>query len=940
MRTLFTIAFLFIGGFSFSQSEASNWYFNTRGGANFNYCDNTVVGLTDGVLTTDPIGPARPSSVISDHYGNLLFYSDSRSIWNRNHQPFPNANVANGNALKGFKNSLILPKPNNPGHFYIFVIDRIGPNNNDDDGYNSGLNYSEIDMSLDGGLGDVVSTQRDIELVAYNPADADDAIAKAGNALTAVRGADCNSYWIITHLQSNFYAFKLDENGVNPNPVISTIPPVIELIPAGDGSSYFYSYSDLKASPDGSLLAAAFNSFPSDDGPYHIPGIILLYDFDNATGVISNKRNVFNGESAYEFPYVVEFSPQSNWLYAIVGDGGVAENFVPQRFLRFNLNTTNIPSSKELIEELSENIADDLQLGIDNKIYRTQAIFSTSNLDYRRYLATVNNPDAFSLSSINYEPFSVLIDINESNQNLVNGQLPNINKQWFNKRIDIVKNGLSRCELYLCGNQTETLKADNISGATYTWMKDNVVIPNETAFTLEVDAPGFYEVFVEPNNGNCPVVGFATVLLSNDIPTANNASILQCDDEIADGISSFNLDEISAEVTNNETGVDITYYETYADAQNQVNPLPLNYTNLSNPQTVYATVRNIDNGCSNISEITLEISNTNSNDVILDACDSGENDGLTTFELSEANEAITEGLPDGLTISYYMSLQDALLEINPIATTFSNTVPYSQTVFARVENANECYGISEIQLNVFELPELETEETIYYCLNSAPNTITLTGGVINDIPNNYYYDWSTGATTSEININEPGTYTVRVTNTNNCYRDRTITVLPSDIATFVDIQVTDATTNNTISVFVSGEGVYEYALDNPNGPYQESNVFETVSFGFHTIFVRDVENDCGVVEDVVSVIGFPKFFTPNGDIHHPYWQVKGISADFQPNTQILIFDRYGKLLKELDPLSAGWDGIFNGVDMPTNDYWYVVNLEDGRTLKGHFTLKR
>jgi len=104
--------------------------------------------------------------------------------------------------------------------------------------------------------------------------------------------------------------------------------------------------------------------------------------------------------------------------------------------------------------------------------------------------------------------------------------------------------------------------------------------------------------------------------------------------------------------------------------------------------------------------------------------------------------------------------------------------------------------------------------------------------------------------------------------------------------------------------------------------------------------VRDIENDCGTAEQLVSVIGFPKFFTPNGDVFNSHWKVKGISSDFQPNTQVLIFDRYGKLLAEVDPLGAGWDGTFNGFNMPASDYWYVVTLQDGRIYKGHFALIR
>jgi len=109
--------------------------------------------------------------------------------------------------------------------------------------------------------------------------------------------------------------------------------------------------------------------------------------------------------------------------------------------------------------------------------------------------------------------------------------------------------------------------------------------------------------------------------------------------------------------------------------------------------------------------------------------------------------------------------------------------------------------------------------------------------------------------------------------------------------------------------------------------------------GLYTVFVRD-KNNCGIVEDLVSVIGFPKFFTPNNDDANDFWQVYGITNQFQANSTVYIFNRYGKLLIELDLLSRGWDGTYNGKKMPTSDYWFKVTLEDGRIFTNHFTLKR
>ena len=166
-----------------------------------------------------------------------------------------------------------------------------------------------------------------------------------------------------------------------------------------------------------------------------------------------------------------------------------------------------------------------------------------------------------------------------------------------------------------------------------------------------------------------------------------------------------------------------------------------------------------------------------------------------------------------------------------------------------------------------------------------------------------------------------------------------MTVLPSNIATITNINIVDASNNNTLTVLVTGEGDYEYAIDNEFGPYQDSNVFENVAPGLHTVYVRD-KNDCGIVDEIVSVIGFPKYFTPNNDGFHDYWQVYGITPQFQAESVIYIFDRQGKLLKELDPLSRGWDGTLNGYKLPSSDYWFAVTLEDGRVFKSHFTLKR
>ena len=104
--------------------------------------------------------------------------------------------------------------------------------------------------------------------------------------------------------------------------------------------------------------------------------------------------------------------------------------------------------------------------------------------------------------------------------------------------------------------------------------------------------------------------------------------------------------------------------------------------------------------------------------------------------------------------------------------------------------------------------------------------------------------------------------------------------------------------------------------------------------------VKDIKNNCGIAEQTISVIGFPNFFTPNNDGFNDFWQVNGVNEIFQADAEIYIFDRYGKLLTRINPTGPGWDGTYNGIPVPTNDYWFMVTLEDGRVYKNNFTLKR
>jgi gliding motility-associated-like protein len=157
-----------------------------------------------------------------------------------------------------------------------------------------------------------------------------------------------------------------------------------------------------------------------------------------------------------------------------------------------------------------------------------------------------------------------------------------------------------------------------------------------------------------------------------------------------------------------------------------------------------------------------------------------------------------------------------------------------------------------------------------------------------------------------------------------------------------DILISDLQDSNTVEVLTSMAGDFEYQLD--DGPFQPSNVFDDVAPGMHIVRVRDLLG-CGTVVQDISVVGYPKFFTPNGDGNNDLWHIEGIEE--LENPVVMVFDRYGKLIKQLHQGSPGWDGTFNGREMPSSDYWFSLTYTneagqrvEARYLVNHFSLKR
>lgn len=183
----------------------------------------------------------------------------------------------------------------------------------------------------------------------------------------------------------------------------------------------------------------------------------------------------------------------------------------------------------------------------------------------------------------------------------------------------------------------------------------------------------------------------------------------------------------------------------------------------------------------------------------------------------------------------------------------------------------------------------------------------------------------------------------------NCnYNTTTVTVIQSGPAVAEFTVSTPFENNAFITVNLTGGfGEYQYQLVYPNGnlsEFQSSNVFNNLPSGEYYVNIYDILGGCNPTRiGPIYIVNYPTYFTPNGDGINDTWNIWDLSH--QSDAVISIFDRYGKFLKQISPSSSGWDGIYNGEELPSTDYWFTVEYipQNGITkqvFKSHFSLKR
>ena len=322
-----------------------------------------------------------------------------------------------------------------------------------------------------------------------------------------------------------------------------------------------------------------------------------------------------------------------------------------------------------------------------------------------------------------------------------------------------------------------------------------------------------------------------------------------------------------------------------------------------------------------------------------------------TICLGDVIPTLSVDVLNGQTANWYED-NGTLLSFNTL--TYTPTVTEKGTYIFKVEAIDNVLGCSsntiDVSFTIGSVEKIELQPDGVLCLNEKG--VLIDNGDFPTIDtelseNDFSFAWKhngtniTGEHSSEIIVTEPGEYTVTYTSVfTNCSNSSSISIdshtAPVDLQLSLSQGVFSKDKNNDIIATASGSGNYLFSLD--NGDAQEDGIFENISLGLHQVTVSD-KGGCGSITKEIFVVGFPKFFTPNGDGYHETWNV---IADFQvPEMSIRIFDRYGKLLKQLNPNGSGWDGTYNGKKLPSTEYWFKAELLDGSAMyTSHFSLIR
>ncbi|CAL2084588.1 T9SS type B sorting domain-containing protein [Tenacibaculum sp. 190524A05c] len=469
-----------------------------------------------------------------------------------------------------------------------------------------------------------------------------------------------------------------------------------------------------------------------------------------------------------------------------------------------------------------------------------------------------------------------------------------------------------------------------------------------------INSPYQQDIYIRVENSlNDECLGFGNyiTLITEKVPVANPLTISpECDND-GDGLFPFDTSNIENIIIGSQTNVAISYFDENGNSLPSPLPNPFNTKSQTIKVVVQNSISQASNGkCSSETTIDFIVNTVPSVTKIetQETCDT-DFDGIALFDTSQIESKII-GNQSGLIVKYF---DEHNVELpSPLPNPFSS---HSQSIKVRVENPiyTGCFQETSVEFLVNQKPEFEIESLAILCSNLS-STIDIN---IQNPTGNYIYQWRNElneiiSNSESITVDEGGIYSVSAFSDKGCQSDiKSITIQESSISSLVkeNLEIIDDSDNNSITINTGNIGIgnYEFSLlDNNNNTiydYQDDPFFEELDGGFYTILIRD-KNGCGIQSFEISIISYPKFFTPNGDGMNEVWHIKGLGKSFYTNGIVNIYNRFGILLYTLSMDDSGWDGNYQGNPLPSNDYWFEANLTTpaGNRIikKGSFSLLR
>ena len=901
-----TILILLSGKNSFAQHlEANIWYFGKNAGLDFN--SGSPVALTGSQLNT-----LEGCLTISDkNTGQLLFYSDGIKVWNRNHQQMPN-----GNGLWGHPSStqsgVVVPKPGSTTEFYIFTVPaQVGVVN----GISTGA-YSLVDMTLDGGLGDVTVKNQPL----LNP---------AVEKITAVRHCNGRDVWVIMHKwnSNEFYSFLVSPTGVAA-PVVSAVGVMYQNgVPPSPINSETIGY--LKAAPDQQHIAmACFSTL----------NVAELYDFNNVTGVISNPISLTIPPSPpatppnqpYGGPYGISFSPDGTRLYVVWHTQINSTNYVFQFDLTAG-SAAAINASRSSVAFISAVNFGALQLASDGKLYLAKFTYSMTNPNQPTGSPTIdrfNFPNALGLGS-NWLPNAVNL---ASNTYSVWG-LPDFIESYFSPPV-----ATNFFDTTLCAggtayfNPTYGIAMDSVSWDFGDPASGPLNYDTALATSHTYTAEGIYTVSLVVHY-NCHHDTVQRTVTVTELPIFGNDTSI-C------GATSYTADAGNPGST--------YLWSTNATTQTiQINSTQTVWVVVTNGQCISRdtiTVTFVPNLPVNLgNDTTLCMGNT----LVLDAGFPGGTYQWSTNEVTQTITVTTSG-------TYFVTVDDGTcigwdtVNVNFVSIPQVNLGPDTSLCNGQVLSLDAGFAGYQYlwsnsstaqNINVSATGNYWVEMTNIYCTVSdsidvnvitlqpvslGPDTQVCANVVLNLQAANTQAShlWSTGDTAFSIDAGAQGTYWVQ-DYIGNCSVSDTMNIvhLPSPAVNLgpdtalcgTDEFTLFATFTNAVSWVWDDSSTFSSRLITDRGKYWIEVISSNGCTAADTIEINDIGCE--------FYIHVPNVFTPNMDKRNPIFFPVGyniVAGSMQ------IWNRWGELIYETNDFNKGWDGSYKGHECPIDAYVYVI----------------